>query len=94
MTPGETAALRAIIDYRQATGLSPSLAEIAARCGWAGKAGAAYHVGRLLRAGMLEASAGSRAGYVVSRGYRPTAAGLEASGSTLCPTCGRPAFAP
>lgn len=94
MTPGETAALKAIIEHRRETGLSPSLAEIAARCGWSGKTGAAYHVQRLTRAGMLEATSCSRAGYTASRGYRPTEAGLDALGSTSCPTCGRAVGAP
>lgn len=90
MTPGETAALKAIIEHRRETGLSPSLAEIATRCGWSGKTGAAYHVRRLISAGMLEGTAGSRPGYAVSRGYRPTEAGLSAvAAPDTCPACGQ-----
>lgn len=95
MTDTDLRTLRDIVAYRAAHGVSPTLLGLARAAGLSSASGAQAHVRALIRDGYLEASAGSRPGYLVSRGYRPTAKGLRvvltADPTTpTCPECGQP----
>lgn len=98
MTESELRTLRHIRDYRATNGgISPSLADLAFAAGLSGRSTAGEHVRALIASGHLIAAHGTRRGYLVSRGWIPSAAGLaalaasEADGSpSACPTCGQP----
>jgi len=103
MTDAEARTLRNIMTYREQHGISPSLLDLARMSGSQYKGGPSEIVRRLLARGLLEASPGSREGYVVSRSYRPSPEGLAAlatldGGPSVipdpCPTCGQPTVAP
>jgi SOS-response transcriptional repressor LexA len=69
----DDAVMAYLTDYRLTHGVSPSLSEIASAVGLAGASGARVVLRRLIRAGLVRVTPGSRPGYAVSRGYVPVA---------------------
>jgi len=89
MTPTARRILGYIAEHRRLHSISPTLGEIARGVGLAGKSGARPHVVALIESGHLACSSGSRPGYVVSRGYCVTPAGLTLLDFGTCPECGQ-----
>ena len=97
MTESDQRVLRFIHDYRRTNGISPSMRDVAAACGWSSPNAAQSHVVSLIESGHLARAAGSGVVRIVSRGYRLSATGLAAladldpsTGPTTCPECGQP----
>ncbi len=97
MTDEQARVLRHLHEYRGTHGISPTLDDLARMGGLSSRNGIRAHLQALIRDGHVIAAAGSRPGYVVSRGYRLSASGLAAlaeSGAsttpTTCPECGQP----
>jgi len=91
MTGRQRQVLQTIADLRARNGVMPSMREIGAACGGITIHAVACHIAALVRVGAMTGLAGSRPGYIASRGYTITAAGHALlAPHALCSMCGQP----